>query len=266
VSRRARLEGSRLLPASGFAGALMVFVAYLSYIARYGVNIAYWDDWHMVKLNEDLRAGTLHFSQVWAQHNAHRILVPNVVGLVLGTVFHFDVKLEMYVGAFLLALAVAFIVGGHRSLTSRPLYQYSPLVALVFTPVQWQNTLWGFQVAWFLVLAAFAGAAYALCRFRSRLGLAIAIAFAVTASFSSLQGLFTWPALALLLWSGRRSRAMKITWAAAGVASGIIYFYNFNFHQTGGSAFPSLSAIPSRPRSFSSSRLVHSHSGWVVLQ
>ena len=140
----------------------------------------------------------MHFSQLWAQHNEGRLLIPNIISIVVGSLSHFNMKAEMYLGAAFLAVGVFALIATMQGLTRRPWFVYAPAGVVMFTPVQWQSTLWGFEFTWFFILACLGSCVYVLCRFRSQWGLALAIALATMASVSSLQGLFLWPACGLL--------------------------------------------------------------------
>ena len=71
--------------------------------------------------------------------------------------------------------------------------------------VQAENTLWGFQLAWYLVLVLLAGVIFILDRpSLSTLESTAAVVLAVLGSYSSLQGLFIWIAGLLLLLYRRR--------------------------------------------------------------
>ena len=79
---------------------------YVAYIVQFGINVPHWDDWQTVQLLASYRNGTLHFSQLWAQQNEGRLLVPNIIAIVVGELSHFNLKVEMYLGAVLLAVGV----------------------------------------------------------------------------------------------------------------------------------------------------------------
>jgi hypothetical protein len=216
------------------AAALAAVGLYLAYIICFGVNVPHWDDWSIVPLLTAYQRGSLHFSQLWAQHNEHRMLVPNLIAVVVGARSRFNVKVEMYLGAMCLAAFVVTVIAALRSAAPRRWSDYAPIVVVMFMPVQWENALWGFQFALFLVMALLGACMYSLCRFRSLWGLAAAIVFATAASFTCLQGLLVWPAAGLLLWAGGRSRSSKVVWIAAGVVVWCAYFWHFSFDESGG--------------------------------
>ena len=110
-----------------------------------------------------------------------------------------------------------------------PLIAYCPIAFLTLTFAQWSNALWGFQIAWFLVVLASGLCVIALLD-RPRLTwwafIAAALA-AVVGSYSSLQGLVIWPVGLLLLFLRRRPRWTYVSWIALAAATSALYFYNY---------------------------------------
>ena len=110
---------------------------------------------------------------------------------------------------------------------------YCPVALLAFSIVQYENTLWGFQMAWYLVMLSLAVALVLLDRptltWIAFLG---ASAAAIVGSFSSIQGLLIWPAGLVLLYHRRRPLPSVVAWLALAIASAVIYFYNFDVNAT----------------------------------
>src|ERR1700733_3278573 len=91
------------------------------------------------------------------------------------------------------------------------------------------NTLWGFQLAWFLVLLTLAAVMYVLdAKTLSVAALLLGVALAVVGSLSSLQGLLIWAPGLLLLYYRRRSPVYLAVWAGAGVLTAALYFDDFS--------------------------------------
>ncbi len=62
---------------------------------------------------------------------------------------------ETFLSACLLVIATTLLIVGHRRrLKSTPWVFYVPVAIVMFSFVQNDNTLWGFQFAWYLVLLA----------------------------------------------------------------------------------------------------------------
>ncbi len=128
--------------------------------------------------------------------------------------------------------AVALIIAAHkRRAPDRPWVAYCPVAILMFSVVQAENTLWGFQLAWYLILLLLAGVLFLLDRpTLSIAGSVGAIVLAIVGSYSSFQGLFIWVAGLLLLFYRRRPGYLVAVWVAAAVLTTALYFYNFNSH------------------------------------
>ena len=188
------------------------------------------DQWSDVLLVEKAFSGHLSLGDLWAQHNENRILVPNLIVLLLAYTTHLDIVTEEYVSAVLLAGSVFLIIRTHRRRSpGTPLIWYCPVAILMFSWAQFENALWGFQLAWYVVLICLAGTLAVLDREQVHgTSLAIAAAIAVVGSFSSLQGLIIWPAGLLLLLYRRRPGKMPAAWAITAVATTALYFYNYN--------------------------------------
>jgi hypothetical protein len=218
----------QILTILGFA---IPIVAYLWYLHHYGLNVVYGDQWDTVSRIGLSYRGRLTLSSLWAQHNENRIFFPNLIALTLSRVAAFNLVLEQYLGAGFLFGAIALIIGAHkRRCPYRTWLAYCPVVILMLSVVQGDNTLSGFQIAWYVILATLAGVIFILDReMISRFALLASIALAMVGSFSSIQGLFIWVAGLMLLYYRRRSLLHVVTWVGAAAVTTAVYFYNFNW-------------------------------------
>ncbi len=201
-------------------------IGYFWFIHRYSVNAVWWDQWADVRLLRHWYSGGLGLSDLWAQHGYHRIFFPNLIVLLLSKTVRYNVVIEQYLSGVMLVLATGLFVAAHkRRSPSTPLLFYFPMVVLLLSFVQYQDTLWGFQMAWYLVLLSLATALFLLDRPAfTRLALAGAISAAVVGSFSSQHGLLIWPAGLVLLYQRRRSMTVLAVWCACAAATIAIYF------------------------------------------
>jgi hypothetical protein len=214
-----------------------VAVAGILFIRRFAVNMIYWDQFTDVNVIRHAHSGTLSFGLLWAQHNENRVFFPNLVVLALAYTTHFNIVVEDYLSLVLWCSAIGLIVAAHkRRSPGMPWIYYCPLVIVLlsFTPVS--ATLFGYQMSWFLTLLGLGGALFLLDRpTLSRWVLAGAIIAAVVGSFSSLEGLFIWPAGLVLLYLRRRTKAAMAFWIIGAVVTGVVYFVNYNFASAVGS-------------------------------
>jgi hypothetical protein len=212
----------RVVTVLGFA---VPVVAYFWVIHHYGVNAIWYDQWDDINV---IAHPTL--TNLWAQHNEDRIFFPNLVVLALAHTIHFNIHVEDYLSGLMLVAAVGLIIAAHkRRSPSTPWLYYCPVAIIMFSFVQVGNSLFGFQLAWFMVMLSLAGALFLLDRpLLNWSVLTGAMALAVIGSFSSLQGLLIWPVGLVLLYSRSRTKSMIIAWIAVGIVSAIVYFHHLS--------------------------------------
>jgi hypothetical protein len=119
---------------------------------------------------------------------------PNLV-VALAYASHLDLRFETFASAILLFESVALIIWTHRRRSpATPLLWYCPVAILMVTWAQYENTLWGFQIAWYMVLICLMGTLAVLKRREiTVVSLTAAAGLAVIGSYSSLQWLLTPP-------------------------------------------------------------------------
>jgi hypothetical protein len=205
-------------------------------IRECAVNVPMWDDWERGILLRHYYEGTLDFHFLASAHIDHRILWPRLIILVLNELTGGDLRAEMlvtFIGHVLFALALfALITQGLRG--SKWVWGTAFLVNLwLFHPMQYQNFLWGIQVAFMQPLMALGLCLWAM---RSRLGLpqkyVLCCGFALLGTFSFSHGLFIWPVvfgLGLLLHGFapdlKRRWMFLSAWLATTVAVAAFYLF-----------------------------------------
>ncbi len=213
-----------------FVGFALPVGAYLAILAHYQVNAVVGDQWEDVPI---IARSYVHFpdwSSLWALHTDNRIFFPNLIVIGLAHAVSFNIKVEEYLSALMLLGAVALFIWAHkRRSPDTPLLFYCPVAIVMLTLTQWQNALWGFQMAWYLVLFALALTVALLDR--PRLGWPIFVAsvvVAVVGSYSSFQGLLIWPVGLVLLYHRRRPAWTFVSWIVAALATSAFYFRNYH--------------------------------------
>ena len=199
-------------------------------VAHYGVNVIEGDQWDDVTVIRNSYTNLFDWSSLWTQHNENRIFFPNLVVIALSRTTHFNVHAEEYLAALMLVAATALVILTHkRRSPDTPWLYYCPVAFLMLSFCQYGNLLWGFQMAWYLVLVSMAAAFYLVDRISlTWLAFLGALTAAVIGSFSSLQGLLIWPAGLVLLYHRRRAWRYVAPWLVAGVAATALYVHNFN--------------------------------------
>ena len=240
-SREKHLGGlSSRLPTRGAIAALCgLAAAYLVFVIHYSVNGLFLDDWGFVYLDHAAEHGRLTLGELWSQHNENRMFVPNVMMVTLAVATHDDTRTAMIVSGFLfVASYVVFLLVLQTYLGRRLTVVTVLATGLVwFSLADWQNALWGFQFAWYLILFLLMAMLWLLIAVpnerRGPVAFAGAVAIAVAASYSSAQGVFLWAVgLLCLVWplqgSPRRwlHRAQRevVVWIGAAIVTTAFYF------------------------------------------
>ena len=218
------------------AVVVLLFPAALGslYVWLFGVNVVYGDEWRLAILFDKP-----NLARLWVQLNEHRIFVPKVVILSLGSLTKWNTVVEMYVTQVLLltTLFVLFVAfdGSIRSRWKTVLV--APVAFLVFSLRQGATMLMGLLMQFVLVLT-FAVLAFYFLRVLGRntsrrLLFPAALAGATLASLASAQGLLVWPVgLVQLLVGrqpGRRAKWFLVgAWSLLGVAEWLVYFFDYH--------------------------------------
>ncbi len=216
--------------------ACVVPVVYFVFVWHYGLNQFADDDWSRVPLIDATLHGHLTFALLWGQYNENRMLVPNLLWAFFGVTTHADTKTIMVFDACLFIAGYAFLLMTCRHTFGRWLDPVpTVLVGLVwFSLADWQNAMWGFQMAWYLILFFLMAMLLLLAREQiTPMALIVCMVLAIAASFSSLQGLFLWPVGLLgLLWRLEgRSRRLSFAgpWIVVAAVTAGLYFHHYLF-------------------------------------
>ena len=199
---------TKTLPAVVAVVGFAVLVAgYFWFIAAFGANTIWNDQWSDLMLIQNAYSGHLTLSALWAQHNESRILFPNLVVLLLAEVTDFNVKAEdSLVVSHSWERRLCSFSGtdeGHQRLRRS---STSPRRSRRLPRRGTGNTLWEFSLRGNLVLLALS-VSLVLCDHPRWDWLVFtgAIVAGVVGSYSSLQGLLIWPAGPVILLVRRRS-------------------------------------------------------------
>src|SRR5262245_14310192 len=214
--------------------ALLPFVFLVQMCVRLYVDVPFFDQWGMVQRLDHLASGTLTIADFWGQHSEHRPLVPIVVMLVLARLTRWNIAWEI---AFNLGLAAsifglfsAYVTTAWRDRGVAPLWLLPVVSLLVFSPVQWENWLWGWQMTVLMCAAASVLGAYLIASgVQGRGAFAAALACGVCATYSFASGLVYWVSQPAGLWmgGGARRRARLGVWTVVAAVTMASFFYHF---------------------------------------
>jgi hypothetical protein len=224
----------RLVAVLTVLGFGLPVIGYFWFLEHYSVNSIIGDQWDDVDVIKQSYVHFFDWGPMWAQHYENRIFFPNIIVVLLAHTVHFNIQVEENLGAVMLVVATGFIIWTHkRRSPSTPWLYYCPVAILALSVVQYGNTIWGFQLAWYMVLLSLATAVLLLDRVTlTWITLVGALAAAVAGSFSSLQGLLIWPAGLVLLYFRRRTLAQLGVWIAVAAASTVLYFHGYRFSES----------------------------------
>jgi len=219
--------------------ALVPFSSVAALIARYKVDIPYWDEWNFVPVLQRSYEGNLSLTDLWAQHNEHRILFPRLIMLLLARATGWNISYELAANVLLAAgilAALVWQINSSRKLTGDrgPNWLVLAVSLMVFSLSQWENWLWGWQICVFLnVLAVAAGIAVLASAGLRWWRFPAAIFLGVVASYSFASGLAYWlAALPVLLARPSGSRQAKCRevaiWLLSAAATLVLYLYHYH--------------------------------------
>ena len=209
-----------------------------SLIFHYGVDSPWGDQWDgTFPLLAKTQAGTLRLSDFFAFHNEHRIFFPSLLSFFLARLTHWNVRAELLV-IWLLTCVCAFNVWRIATLTGNrntPMHVVLLLIAsmLLFTPLQWENLLWGFQVGFFLPLACVTAVPWVAFSFRQPFNFVYTLLLCLVSTFSIASGFAAWLLAGGLLSiaNGKVKSKLQVLcwllWVLTAFASIALYFHGF---------------------------------------
>jgi len=202
----------------------------ICFVYKFGLTIPYWDQWELVPLLEKMHNHTLGLADLWSQHNEHRVIFPQILMVLLAYFSNWNIFLELCTSLILAILSLLFLFSilGNTSETKTPWLKII-ISLLVFSMVQYENWIWGWQLQIFMSVLGTIIAMWAANKWQGKsLGMAIAILAAILASYSFGSGLATWPAIFVLLLIQKKWKLKHIIiLITACIATVLLYYYNY---------------------------------------
>jgi hypothetical protein len=207
-------------------------------VARYGVDVPFWDEWSLADILQQFHNGTLTASALVSQHNEHRMLMPRALQLAVALTVAWDTRILMWLtqGVLIGMLAICVVLW-RRSVDSRgprAVLSLALLSLLLLSPAQHQNLLWGFQICFYFPAACLLAIVLIASPRGPALGPALVslVILSTAATLSVVPGLLLWPlgAIAVIFAHGLPSRTTARAWCAAAAACALVvglYFFSY---------------------------------------
>lgn len=246
-------------PATVVAGcvllALVPFFALCWKVWKCGLYFPYWDAWHFALFLEKASGEGVGFGDFWAQHNEHRLLFPRLLMLSLAKLSGWNVAWELVTNLCLgLGTCLLLCRMVYRSPHTRSYAWYSlPIFSfLVFSWVQMENWVWGWQLQVFLSTAAVvAGASILTGHTLNPWRFLLALCLGIIASFSFANGQIYWIAMAPLVFlAPSLSKETRLIYSLLWVAAGVLVIQLYLLDYTKPSVSPSIGAVFQSPIQF----------------
>ncbi|MBD1830172.1 hypothetical protein NDI47_04370 [Microcoleus vaginatus GB1-A2] len=226
---------------------LILFTLYLipvllliGFVSNFSVNVPVDDEWRLASLFEKIAQGNVTFNDFWTLHSNHRILFPKIIIAVLAFASRWNINYQLCLSigfAAITFIAMYKLSSMQVKNVADDLWHLANILTciLLCSLVQYENWLWGFQLAWFFVNLCFVAAVYALVsnhKLLPSIRISIAAVFCFFASFSLAQGLLSWlaaiPAVAALEGNAAQKRKRAIAWMLLFVATCAVYSINYH--------------------------------------
>ncbi|MEG4147769.1 hypothetical protein [Microcoleus sp. Pol12B5] len=219
---------------------LIPVVLLIGFVANFSVNLPVDDEWRLASLFEKIAQGNVTFNDFWALHSNHRILFPKIIIAVLAFASRWNINYQLCLSIGLAAItfiAMYKLSSMQVKNVGDDLWHLANILSciLLFSLVQHENWLWGFQLAWFFVNLCFVAAVYALVshhKLLPNIRISIAAVFCFFASFSLAQGLLSWlaaiPAVVALEGNAAQKRKRLIVWMLLFVATCAVYSIDYH--------------------------------------
>jgi len=217
------------LAALSFAAGGYIFFTTVMMVVNGWTGIPFWDQWWSGIFVEDQS----FVSWLFSQNNEHRIAVPHIIFTIDRELFENTDKFTFGYNIFSQLLLGIIIVTIYNLVDCRKIiwdqiWFIGTTLAILFSAMQYENFLWGFQVAFTaLALATVATLATVVLRRPSAWTLAAIIGLESIAVYTLVSGLLVpFLTVALALWLRWPKRYVIVLTAAACGLLGT-YFYDY---------------------------------------
>ena len=210
----------------------------LYWLAKYVVNVPFFDSWMMGVYFYGWKHNTLTLESLFEQHNESRKFFPRLILLGLAELTHWNTTYEVGLTVFLLLL----ILWGLNRLLGFSIPHQPRLVAVATTvmavllcsPLQYENLLWGLQYIMFVTPACLVGMLLLMRGDRPQWQIFLTmVSLAWFATFTFANGMTFWLIslipISFRIWQqpNRKAWAFLLGWLACFSGTLIFYFHGY---------------------------------------
>ena len=211
-------------------------LAYLVWMAAtLSIDVPFWDSWELVPRLQHLTDGSFTLDDLWQQHNEHRHFFPVLWMLILARLSgwngHLEVATNVTLGVGIFLIYARYLRTAWKDRGAAPLWLLPVLSVLIFSPFQWENWLWGWQIVALMGGFSLIAGLYLLADTHpSALRFAAALACGVWATYSFGAGLVYWVVgpIAIVLGPRDRRPVRAVLWLLVGGLTLASYFYHYH--------------------------------------
>jgi hypothetical protein len=222
----------------------------IGFILHFSVDVPFWDDWHTPGLVfEHIINGSVKFEDFFSQQNQHRMLFPKLIFVAVAFTLGWHVTIFMVLSWFCVLLSFLIVIKLLQSTTEEHPFMFVFIAfllgALLFSPSQWENQLWGIQLAIFIPPFCLALSLLLQSTLKSYGLKAVSIALlSIISTFSFANGMVVWllafPFVRTLLteeWktSPYREKIKIVSWTTVYIVLAVatIKFYFWDYRSNG---------------------------------
>lgn len=203
----------------------------LYFILRFSVNIPITDEWHFIPFAEMVLTDKPFWEfDKFVIYNGHGLIFPNLVFATHIFLFGWNFSYLMIFGWMLTSFSSFLLFLILRKTYPQIILVMIPIAAILFSPVQYENFLWGFaSVQLFMISFSMIFSIYCLNKINSnRFFIFPAILSGIISSFSGISGLGIWVVgFYSILLQNEWKKSSLLIWSVASIIVLSIYFVLF---------------------------------------
>lgn len=223
---------------------LIPVIICLYLVNEFGVNVIYCDDYDVFNWIKFFSSDLSIFLEFFDLHNEHRIFFPRIFYYLLAKISNVDIRCNLiFIYSCFVVISLIFwnyIKKFNNSKFVNVLILFL-INCLLFSLVQYENFLWGFQVSFacvfcFSIISLYFFHLYLNNKESNRFYFLIFIIFYIISAFSSAQGLFVGlcTQILLLLIYNYNFYKKKLFWLLLAINILVWYVYFINYHSNPG--------------------------------